>query len=282
MILTERDQPLLEYLARYYLLTAGQVHRLCYSESTSRVARRRCSKLVSASYIHRYPKKHDDRKPPVYYLADKGKEWLADYYDDDRYLAKPTKLLCRSEHVPHTVAVGDFLHILYQAVAKQNDIKMLSCFHEFEPVNASGGGAKPKRLYTQLREAPRLICDPDAGMLFGRGEHRVVYYIEREMGNTGSTVVPKKKSPGYEELGARGLCREHFPSTTWDHFFVLFVCPTARWRDRFMQHAAATNSKVITRWKAIAVEDATPERLLFEPIVRQLGEENLLPLIPPQ
>ena len=176
----------------------------------------------------------------------------------------------------------DFLHVLYQAVAKQNDVTMLSCFHEFEPVNAMQTDAKPKRLYTQLREAPRLICDPDAGALFGRGEHRVVYYIEREMGNTGSTVVPKRKSPGYEELDLRGLCREHFPSTTWDHFFVLFVCPTTRWRDRFMQHAAATGKEIVTRWKAIAVEDASPERLLFEPVVRQLGEENLLPLIPPQ
>ncbi|MCG8448304.1 MAG: replication-relaxation family protein [Pirellulales bacterium] len=280
MALQLRDQPLLEYLARYYLLAPSHIQQLCYPESTSRVTRRRCASLAADGYIHRYPKKHDDNRRPVYYLADRGKEWLADHYDDDRYLAKPTKLLCRSEHVEHTLAVGEFLHSLQQAISRQDVVELCESFHEFEPVNPTAEAADWIRLFTEIRPSPRLVCMPDAAFMLGRDEHRVIYYVERETGTSGSSVVPKKKYGGYQELDRRELFRKHFPQTTWKHFFVLVVCPTPRWRDRFVKHLVKVAGDDAQRWKAISVEDTAPERLLFEPVVRQSNQNDLVPLIP--
>ena len=283
MGLTERDQPLLEYLARYYLLAPGHIHQLCYSDAISRVARRRCQELCREGFIHRHPKQDVTGRRPVYYLADRGAEWLAHRHDDDRYLAKPVKLLCRGDHIDHALAVGQFLHALYGAVSRQSVCRLAECYHEYEPVNPTAPEKAWKRMRTEFPDIPKLVCMPDAGFLLERGEHRAAYYLEWETGTTGFKNAARRKWKGYAELAAHSVHVEHFPATTWERFFVLVVCPDAQWRDRFIRHLAAALPDGLKSeanyWRTIAAEDVIPERLLFQPVVRKLGEPQLVPLL---
>ena len=56
--------------------------------------------------------------------------------------------------------------------------------------------------------------------------HRAVVYLEQDRDTFFHDRVAARKSPGYRELYRQRAHRQHFPETTLDAFFILFVTPT--------------------------------------------------------
>ncbi len=286
MSLQPREEPLLELLARCYLMTAKQIRERIYPDVDSKVSRRRLNEVLTKErYLSRYPKKTNDPRPAVYYLADRGVEHLTKRLDNDAYLAKPTTLNCRADHIAHTVEVGQILLAIEESFAAQDSVRLAACFHEFEPVNPRDNPADQRRMYTEFNQRPRHVCMPDAGFLIQRGLSQVVYFLEHESGRgTGYKDMARRKWKGYatlyDQAGHRGL----FPATTWDGFLVLVVCPEDRWRDRFATQMARVlkekhRQDLLPIWRSVSFSDMLSGRFLTDPVVRRLDKSDLNPLV---
>lgn len=98
MKLTDYDMTVLRTVGRYYLLSASQIHRMCFpGNSDRRTTRRRLSRLVENGYLARSTTNvafSTGNAGPAYHSTLKGCETLAVYYDDDAWLStnlKPTR-----------------------------------------------------------------------------------------------------------------------------------------------------------------------------------------------
>lgn len=279
MEITDRDVRFLQLLATAYLLTAKQAVELVYGEP--RVCRRRTKALTNARIINRYPKKHEPERRPVFYLARAGRDLLADRERDASIDAKPTKLLCNPAHVAHAVSVGQLLLDLPNAFEQRDDLVLASSCHEHEPVNPEAEPAKRKRLYTVLKERPRLVCMPDASFEVTRGADRVPFLVEYETGATGVKQVAQRKWQGYQQMAASGHYKTLFPHCTASRFLVLVVCPNAGYRDRLAKELPKVDANEHRFWRLVSKEDLDPKKFLTEPIVRTTAADELQLLVRP-
>jgi hypothetical protein len=268
-MLTERDFTVVRALARYYVLNRPQIQRVCFPEDQSgRITRRRLQTLVDEKLINRLRVLvHHPRfgsPGPVYFPSQKGCEFLAEHFDDERFLAGCTQPP-QSHHVLHWLAVSETHIALDSAIARQNQVQMTTWFNEWDVVNAEESAPERRfRLYTLLRESPRLICAPDGAFMLAVGEHRKVFYLEQDRNTSGVRQVAASKTPGYAALAERQLHRRHFPSTTLDTFSVLAIVPTPQRRDALRKALREKNGASL--WRLAAATDLSPEGFLFAPV----------------
>ena len=90
---------------------------------------------------------------------------MAEHFEDERFLSTPT-LSPIQHHVPHWLAVSD-THIAFdQSVNGQDRVQIIAWLNEWDAVNKHETAPEKRyRIYTLIRERPRLVCAPDAAFL---------------------------------------------------------------------------------------------------------------------
>jgi hypothetical protein len=282
---TDRDLEFLKMLATAYLMTpasilANGLYAMKTEADSKRKRRQRTAALATARFINRYPKKHEADRRPAFYLAKKGTEELARRLGQPALLAKPTKLQCGAAQINHSVAVGQFLLNLPVAFQHRTDLELLRAYHEFEPINPLAEPDQQIRLYSLLREEPRLDCRPDAAFLIQRALDRVPYYLEYETGFNGFKEAARK-AIYYRELASQRRHLVHFPEATSGRFLVLMICPKDRFRDQVASTIASHDPDGHQFWRLVSLADATPERLLTQPVIRTTSSAELQLLVKP-
>lgn len=267
-MITERDIAVLRVLILYYVLTRTQIQRLCFPGTEARVVRR-----LQLLYDHRLIDRTHMQvvnpamgaAAPVYFPAPLGCEFLAGLDKDDRHLTTPTQTP-QSHHLYHWIAVSETHMALVEAVESQTDVAIDGWLSEWDVANKDETQPEKRfRLYTLLRDNPRLVCAPDAAFLLGARGQRLVFYLEQDRNTSGVKQIAAAKTPGYAAMVEKQLHRRHFPETTLDSFRVLMVAPTARRRDLLRREIAEKAGSQL--WRFVARGDLTPEKLLTEPIV---------------
>lgn len=268
-MITERDIDVLRALVRYFVLNRPQIQRLCFlGDPSGRITRRRLQTLVSEDLINRhnlvFHHPYAGSPGPVYYPSRRGCEFLAEYYDDEKYLLVPTQTP-QSHQAFHWLAVSETHIALDQAIAAQNQVELEGWLNEWDVANKDESVPEKRyRVYTLLRETPRLVCAPDAAFLLSLRDYKKVFYLEQDRATSGVRRVAVSKTKGYDEMAKRQGQRRHFPEATVPAFTVLLVAPTARRRDALRKEFRDKPGAEL--WKFAAANELTSESFLFEPI----------------
>jgi hypothetical protein len=257
-MVTERDIAVLVALARYYVLSRPQLQRLCFpTDNGGRATRRRLDHLVDLHLINRqhqlYCQPSGGSPASVYFPSVMGSELLAQHFDDERYLATST-ISPIPHHINHWLAVSE-THIAFDAaLALQYDV-----------VNKDESKAEHRyRLYTLLRESPRLVCTPDAAFLLSMLGHKKTFYLEQDRATSGARDIAETKTKGYAVMAELASHRRHFPESTVETFTVLMIAPSIGRRETLRK--AIKGKAGDSLWRFAAVDDVTPEKLLHAPI----------------
>lgn len=278
--MTERDILVILALARYYVLNRQQIQRLVFpQDENGRVTRRRLQSLVSEKFINRQTLQfcHPSQSPaPVYFPARKGVELLAEHFGDEHFLTTPTQSPV-PHHTFHWLAVSD-THITFdEAIKRQSLVTMGGWLNEWDIVNKDESIPEKRfRLYTLIRESPRLVCAPDSAFLLSVADHSKIFYLEQDRATSGVAQIAASKTPGYAMLSQAFLHRRHFESTA-DTFSVLMVTPSERRRDALRK--AIKDKPGAELWRFAHVADVTPEKVLFEPVWFSCKKEEPDPLV---
>ena len=267
-MITERDLHVVAALDRYYVLNRQQIQRLIFPhDPDGRVTRRRLQVLVDEKLINRqntlfcHP---SVTAAPAYYPSRKGCELLAEHFEDQRHLLTPTEAPI-PHHTLHWLAVSDTHIALDEAIRRNPDVSVESWINEWDIVNKNEQQPEKRyRLYKLLRENPRLVCAPDGAFLLSAKGHKKVFYLEQDRGTSGIQQIANGKSGGYAAMAEQQAHRHHFPETTLPSFSVLLVTPTPKRRDGLRRAFAGKPGAAL--WRFAALQDLTPERLLYEPI----------------
>ncbi len=196
---------------------------------------------------------------PVWFLAQKGKEYLMSEVHP-KYAACCTAFP-QWTTLEHTVAVNWLAVLLDRAIDRQTQVTLCRWINERQVVNPED--EKPIRLFTELREKPKLVCKPDAAFMLRVGAYAKVYYVELDRGTSGINQIAASKTPGYAELLNQRGHRRHF-DTNMDTFSVLSVSLTSGRRD--LLRAAFRDKQGAELWKFCCWDQFVPESLLFEAI----------------
>ena len=267
-MITERDIELLKALCRYYVLNRPQIQRLCFrDDTTGRSTRRRLQALVAEKFINRTHVQvyspAAGTAAPAFYPSRKGCEFLAEFCGDEHYLATPTQTP-QPHHLFHWLAVSDTHITIDAAIADQADVEIVEWLSEWDVANKDETVPERRyRIYTLIRENPRLICAPDAAFLLAVRGAAKVFYLEQDRNTSGVKQIAASKTPGYAALAERQLHRRHFPQTTLETFGVLMVAPTAPRRDALRK--ALREKPGSHLWRFVAAPDLTPETFLHGP-----------------
>jgi hypothetical protein len=272
MTITDRDKSVLLAAARYYTLTRQQIGQLCFPDDhEGRITRSRLQKLLGAGLIHRTrmevinPSVAGGVGAPVYYPSRKGCEYLAQEFEDERFLTACTQSP-NWQHLYHWVAVAQVHILLDQAAAKMRDVTVEDWLGEWSIANPDESlPEKRYRLYTVLSERPRIVCVPDAAFLLAKSGYRKVYYLEVDRDTTReANRVAAQKMPGYSGLAsARGHLR-HFPTTNVEKFSVLMIAPTPKRRDALLK--AVKERAGSASWFFASMTELSAETFLTAPI----------------
>ncbi len=280
MKLTDYDMQVLRAIARYYVLSASQIHRICFpANSDRRTTRRRLARLVENRYLARTTVNvafSTGNAGPAYHPTLKGCEALAVYFDDDVWLAtnlKPPRL----DRMYHWLDISETHFIVEQAVALADGVELCGWINEWETVNKDDVKDEQFFLHTQLRERPPLSCSPDAAFMLEVDGHRLVHYVEIDRGTSGARRVAASKTPGFAEMAAVQGHRRHFPETTFADFVVLLITVSANQRDRIRREVAKKADHRPDLWLFVDRAEFTPESAFFGDVTwNHLGEVDSL------
>lgn len=280
-MITDRDTQILVAAVRYYVLNRQQIQRLVFPDDPNgRVTRRRLQMLHSEQLINRQNVEfcHPSLTPaPVYYPSRKGCELLADHFEDPRYLVTPTAAPI-PHHTFHWLAVSDTHIALDEAIRGQQDAKLDGWINEWDVVNKDEQRPERRyRLYTLLRDKPRLVCVPDAAFLLSMQGQSKVFYLEQDRGTSGCQQVANSKTAGYAEMAENGFHRRHFPEATVPQFSVLLVSSSPKRRD--LLRRAIHGKPGSNLWRFAAVPDVRPDRVLYEPVFYTCDSDEPKPLL---
>ncbi len=284
-MITTRDIPVLVALGNLFLMNRRMIQQECYpSDQDGRLSRRRLSSLLRDGYINKQRmlvvNPRDETPAPVYHLAPKGCQFLAEHFEDDRYLVKPTSI-AQPMHLYHYLAVAN-THILVDQAIAQSDVKLITWCNEQEFLNPENPNPKQRvRLYCELKTKPKkIICAPDSGFLLDVNGHRGVFYLEqdRDRDNYSHKRIAALKSPGYAELHQQQLHRKkHFPTTTLKRFTVVMIAPSEKRRDALRR--AFDKKTGADFWRFASLTDLTPKSLLHEPVWYDTKSDEPQPLV---
>jgi Replication-relaxation len=269
-MLTDRDFDILRTVVRYYVLNRQQIQRLCCPQDTNgRVTRRRLQVLVAAGLLNRQHTLfcHPLAGPaaPVYYPSRKGCELLAEMFDDERFLTTPTQAPI-PHHTLHWLAISDFHIVLDAAIGAQSAVALDGWLNEWDVCNKDESAPEKRfRLYTLIRESPRLVCAPDAAFLLIVNGHSKVFYLEQDRNTSGVRQIAASKTQGYAIMAQTQMHRRHYPTATVNSFTVLMIAPTERRRDALRK--AIHGKPGAELWRFAASTELTADRLLHSPVL---------------
>jgi len=287
IILQPRDITLLEYFARYFMLTSRQVRELVFTDDkTNRVTRRRLGQLTRAGYLRKrnmsvvHPT--DGSATPVYHLDRAGRQFIAEHTGDDTLLLKPIEP-SQPQHLYHYAAVAETHRVIDRAVEQTTEpVTIDQWYNEDEVINPDVEHARErKRLRTEFSESPKVVCLPDAAFLIDYHGHRIAVYLEQDRDTFFHKRVAARKNRGYEALLASRRHREHFPNTTVDYFYVLFVAPTRRRADNLCSAFAKLNegNDAALIYRFASLDEINETNLLFEPVLTRCHDDERVSLI---
>lgn len=269
-MLTPRDFAVLASIVHYATLTRAQVSRLHFaSDEDGRTTRKRLQTLLDAKLIARTRMQVVNpamgAPAPVYYATREGCAFLAQERGDPRYLAYALATP-QWQHLYHWVQVAETHMLLDQAIAQTPGVTVEEWWGEGSVVNPDEADpTKRFRLYTMLRDQPRLVCVPDAAFLLVKDNYRKVFYLEVDRDTTQPAQrVAARKAEGYAELAVRGLHTRHFPAANVGKFNVLIVAPSPQRRDAL--RAAFAAKKGAELWKFAVMKELTPAQFLAAPV----------------
>ncbi len=268
-MIDERHIAILRAVARFFVLNRAQVQRLCFpTDGGGRVTRRHLAALIQQGLLGRLQVEvvvpGSGSTAPVYHPTRKGLEFLVEFTEDPRWLDVSTRRP-NPHHLFHWLAISETHLVLDAALAAQREVCCVDWLNEWDVAHAEAAEPERKfRLYTLIQPKPRLVCAPDAAFLLAVDGETKVFYLEQDRNTSGVYQIACSKSPGYAALAARGLHRRHFPTATLDRFAVLSVSPTARRRDALRRALADRDGAAL--WRFAAMDELTPDALLFEPV----------------
>jgi hypothetical protein len=257
---------ILQLVCRYYTLTRGQITRLLLpDDEDGRITRRHLVRLRQKNLINRTHMEVSNPDVgvmgPVYYPARDGCAYLAQECGDDTYFAVCTQTP-HWQSLYHWVRVAE-THVLIDRAAERLDgVLVATWYGEWDVLDPRGQEPQHRyRLYTLLRQTPKLVCVPDAAFLLDTLGHKKVFYLEQDRDTTKSADrVAAQKCGGYAGLAEVSGHRRHFPDMTVEAFTVLMVAPTTRRRDALRK---AIGQKPGSRlWKFASLTDLTTDTLL--------------------
>jgi hypothetical protein len=267
-MITDRDERILDDLVRYFILSRPQIQRLHFPEDTNgRSTRRRLQMLVDLHLINRqhllYAHPAGGSPASVYFPSRQGCEYLFQKTGDERYLLTPTNAPI-PHHINHWVAISETHIALDAALRAQSAIALEGWINEWDICNKEESVPEKRyRLYTLLRDEPKLICAPDAAFLLSMDGHKKVFYIEQDRNTSGVFQVASSKTKGYAVMAELNLHRRHFPQATVDSFTVVMVTPSPKRRDAL--RTAIKDKPGAHLWRFASATDLTPEAFLFGP-----------------
>jgi hypothetical protein len=274
-MVTERDIAILQTVCRYYVLSRQQIQRLCFpNDQTNRITRRRLQLLVDGHFINRHVfsvySLAAGTPGAVYFPAPKACEFLAEHFDDERYLATPTRTPF-AHHLFHWLAVSETHITIDAAIARQEAVKLDGWLSEWDVCNPQESAPEKRyRLYTLIRESPRLAAVPDAAFLLSTQGHSKIFYLEQDRNTSGVRQIAASKTPGYAAVADLKMHRRHFPATTLDSFAVLMVAPDNRRRDALRNAIAGKPGANL--WRFVSATDLKPETFLHGEIFFSYNE----------
>ena len=279
-MITERDILILAALVQYYVLNRQQIQHLIFpNDPDGRITRRRLQMLYEEHYINKQPLRfaHPTVPPaPVYFPSRRGCDVLAEHFEDDRYLLTPTEPPI-NHHVLHWLAISD-THIALNEATETADVKVEGWVNEWDVVNKNETLMEKRfKLYTLLRDNPRLVCVPDAGFMLSAKGHKKVFSLEQDRGTSGVQQIANSKTAGYAEMAQRQSHLRHFPESTLSSFSVLMVAPSPKRRDNLRRAIASKPGASL--WRFVAAGDLVPDRLLYEPIFYACDSDEPKPLV---
>jgi hypothetical protein len=197
---------------------------------------------------------------PVYYPSEKGLEFLACHFNDNRFL-RGCCLTPNWQHLAHWVAVAQFHMLLDDAIALQSSASLGGWLGEWDVANPDAKDPGDRfRLYTLLSENPRKVCNPDFAFLLQVGVYSRVYFGEIDRNTCGLRQICMK-APGFAAMAERQLHRRLF-HTSAPNFFVLHVSPSVPRRDAVCKAMADKPGAAL--WKFASLTDLRPDTLLFD------------------
>lgn len=267
--ISEKDIRVLKALARFYVLSAPLMKRICFGEHRgTRATRDRVARLKKHGYIFKSAVEVSfgtGNAGPVYTLTSKGSRLLATWFDDDQYLAINTRP-ARTDRLYHWLAISETHWQIEQAIAAQSLVSLDGWVNEWEVINKEGAEAEQISLHTHLRENPPLSCSPDAGFLLTIGDASKVVYLEQDRATTDPRRVAASKVKGYAELYRRQWHQQHFPATTLSRFTVLLVTTDAKQRNAIAKAVSTHTNEEPGLWLFVDRQELMPATFLHEPI----------------
>lgn len=283
-MISARDLPVLQSVARYYVLNRAQIQRTCFpDDKQGRITRRHLATLCEQGLIARTRVElvvpGSGSTAPVFYPTRKGLEFLVEACDDRSYLNIATRSP-HPQHIFHWLAISETHLALDAALAKQEEVRCLAWLNEWDTADESAPVPEKKfTLYTLIQDRPRLVCAPDAGFLLHVDGHAKVFYLEQDRSTSGVFQVAASKTAGYAAMAEQRLHRRHFPQATIDPFSVLMVAPNERRRDALCKAIAEKPGSPL--WRFAAAPDLMPERFLSQPVWRKC-DGTFGPLVKPK
>jgi hypothetical protein len=270
MHLSSEHTHILTTVARYYTLQRLDIQNLCMPQADDRTVRRQLLKLVQGRLLNKTSGEvvFQDRNgapAPVYYPSKFGCEYLYALTKDERHLSVCT-LTPNWQYLYHWLGVARF-HVLFdQAVAMQRDVAIENWLGEWDIADHHAAAPEKKfKLFTLIRENPRLVANPDASFVTSYKGYRRGYYLEFDRATSGVRQIASSKPQGFAAMADHGLHARHFPGAENVPFRVLMVTPTAKRRDDL--RAAIASKPGAALWRFVAQDDLRPDTAFHEPIV---------------
>jgi hypothetical protein len=281
-MVTDRDIQILRVLAQYYILSRPQIQSLIFpDDKDGRVVRRRLQALTDHHLINRQTNVmyniHAGPPPAVYFPSALGCEFLAGYYDDERYRLTPTRAPI-AHHVSHWLAISDVHMHLDAAIRRQDEVKIEQWINEWDIANKDESTPeKHFRLYTVVQDAPKVICAPDAAFVLSFRGHTKTHYIEQDRGTSGAEDVAMQKHKGYFHLASEKWRKHHFPEVTVSQFSVLLITTNPVRRDQLRKKFRSKDGAAL--WRFAAMTDISESTVLHDPIWFTCDEDEPRALI---
>ena len=267
--ITERDISVLSALAKFYVLSAPLLKRLCFpSHKNTRGTRDRLQRLKEHGLINRSRGQiafSSGNCGSVYFLTAKGTSTLSVWFDDPAYLAINVREP-RTDLLNHWLAVTETHTIVEAAIAGQQLVTLDGWLNEWGVVNKDDNEKKQFTLHTHFSDSPPLSCSPDAGFLLSIGDAKKVVYLEQDRATTDPRRLAHKKIKGFAELFKRQGHLKHFPEATLQRFTVLVVTTDAQQRNAIAREVGKLKDFHPDLWLFVDQNELTPETFLHEPI----------------
>ena len=277
----ERDWRVLRQLARHLLLRTREIQQRCYpSDSTGRITRRRMLKMLKEGYVKRRTLNSDGTLGGphfLYQLDTKGVETLAVKYGLDHFLYKPTSLR-QPMHLRHYAEMSHISLAFEDALKANRSVIFKAWYNEEEVVNPMEQEAsKHRKLFTVVKNRPRVVCAPDAALMIEFQGAKRACYVELERGTSGPRNVAKKKAEGFDLLHKRKLHHQHFPDLSEPNFDVLCVAQNRVHRDQLRRAFKDAPGKQL--WLFVDKNQLSAESFFFKPVWYDVANPNPISFI---